>query len=216
MTGHEVIASPDGRTAYVPDLRRLRRRPAGLGRLHMVAIDIAARKVTGHVDFGRGVRPHCPLFGPKDGLLYVTTELDNSVTVVDPQHAEDRGHDSHRRVRIAHARDHARRPPRLHFQCRSRAPCRCSISKPGRCWPSSRCRAIRSASRFRPTTRWYSLPTSSQPRLAVIDTALQHGEAVDSARCSRLRRGGDARRTLAAGGPAESAQQGGGGGPPRR
>ena len=47
-------------------------------------IDISARKVTGSVDFGRGVRPHCAVFGPKNGLLYVTTELDNSVRVIDP------------------------------------------------------------------------------------------------------------------------------------
>jgi hypothetical protein len=24
-------------------------------------------------DFGRSVRPHCAVFGPKDGLLYVTS-----------------------------------------------------------------------------------------------------------------------------------------------
>ena len=39
----------------------------------------------GTVDFGKGVRPHCAVFGPRNGLLYVTTELDNSVTVIDPQ-----------------------------------------------------------------------------------------------------------------------------------
>jgi YVTN family beta-propeller protein len=37
------------------------------------------------VDFGHGVRPHLPVIGPKDGLVYVTTELDHSVTVVDPK-----------------------------------------------------------------------------------------------------------------------------------
>jgi hypothetical protein len=37
-------------------------------------IDIASRKVTGSIDFGHGVRPHCVLIGPKDGMLYVTTE----------------------------------------------------------------------------------------------------------------------------------------------
>jgi len=41
--------------------------------------------VVGTVDFGHGVRPHCPLVGPKDGLLYVTTEIDKSVTIVDPR-----------------------------------------------------------------------------------------------------------------------------------
>ena len=37
----------------------------------------------GTIDFGRGIRPHRPVIGP-DGLLYVTTELKNSVTVIDP------------------------------------------------------------------------------------------------------------------------------------
>jgi YVTN family beta-propeller protein len=50
----------------------------------MVVVDLAARKVVGNVDFGHGVRPHCPMFGPKDGMLYVTTELDKSVTIIDP------------------------------------------------------------------------------------------------------------------------------------
>ena len=48
-------------------------------------IDLATRRVVGTVDFGKGVRPHCAVFGPRNGLLYVTTELDNSVTVIDPQ-----------------------------------------------------------------------------------------------------------------------------------
>jgi DNA-binding beta-propeller fold protein YncE len=47
-------------------------------------IDLASRKVIHTIDFGHGVRPHCPLFGPKDGLLYVTTELDEAITVIDP------------------------------------------------------------------------------------------------------------------------------------
>jgi YVTN family beta-propeller protein len=52
---------------------------------NVVVIDIAARRVAGNIDFGRGVRPHCAVFGPKDGLLYVTTELDHSIAVIDPR-----------------------------------------------------------------------------------------------------------------------------------
>jgi DNA-binding beta-propeller fold protein YncE len=51
---------------------------------NMVVIDIAAHKVVGNVDFGKGVRPHDPVFGPKNGLLYVTTELISSVSIIDP------------------------------------------------------------------------------------------------------------------------------------
>jgi YVTN family beta-propeller protein len=85
VTGHEVIAAPDGRTAFVPIYGDSGVGKAGSDGASMAVIDIASRKVTGRIEFGRGVRPHCPMFGPKDGLLYVTTELDNSVTVVDPR-----------------------------------------------------------------------------------------------------------------------------------
>jgi YVTN family beta-propeller protein len=84
ITGHEVAASPDGRTAYVPIYGNSGVGKPGTDGRNMVVIDIAARKVIGDVDFGHGVRPHAPVFGPKNGLLYVTTELDNSVTIIDP------------------------------------------------------------------------------------------------------------------------------------
>jgi YVTN family beta-propeller protein len=85
VTGHEVIASPDGKTAYVPIYGDSGVGKPGSDGRHLVAIDIASRTITGTLDFGHGVRPHCALLGPKDGLLYVTTELDNSVTVINPK-----------------------------------------------------------------------------------------------------------------------------------
>lgn len=83
VTGHEVATSPDGRLAYVPIYGDSGVGLPGTNGHNMVAIDVASHKVTGNVDFGHGVRPHLPVWGP-DGLLYVTTELDNSVTIVDP------------------------------------------------------------------------------------------------------------------------------------
>ena len=44
-----------------------------------------AHKVVGNIAFDHGVRPHCPMIGPKDGLLYVTTELDQTITIIDPK-----------------------------------------------------------------------------------------------------------------------------------
>jgi len=85
VTGHEVIASPDGRTAYVPIYGNSGVGKPGTDGQTLVAVDLATRAIVGTLDFGHGVRPHCPMFGPKDGLLYVTTELDQSVTVVDPK-----------------------------------------------------------------------------------------------------------------------------------
>jgi len=84
ITGHEVIASPDGRTAYVPIYGN-----SGVGRpgsdgQTLDVIDIASRRRVATIDFGRPERPHCPLFGP-DGKLYVTTELSNSITVIEPR-----------------------------------------------------------------------------------------------------------------------------------
>lgn len=83
-TGHEVIASPDGKLAYVPIYGNSGVGKPGTDGSNMIVVDIASRKVVSNLDFGHGVRPHCPVFGPKDGLLYVTTELDNAVTAIDP------------------------------------------------------------------------------------------------------------------------------------
>jgi len=84
VTGHEVAASPDGKLAFVPIYGNSGvGQPGTDGRLLRV-MDLAGRRTVGTVDFGKGVRPHCAVIGPRDGLLYVTTELDNSVTVIDP------------------------------------------------------------------------------------------------------------------------------------
>ncbi len=85
ITGHEVIASPDGRTAYVPIYGNSGVGKPGTDGSMIDVIDIASRKVTGTIDFGHGVRPHCPLIGPKDGMLYVTTELDKTISIIDPK-----------------------------------------------------------------------------------------------------------------------------------
>ena len=84
VTGHEVVASPDGKRAFVPIYGDSGVGHPGTDGSLLRVIDLAERKVVGTVDFGKGVRPHCAVIGPKDHLLYVTTELDNSVTVIDP------------------------------------------------------------------------------------------------------------------------------------
>lgn len=83
-TGHEVIASPDGKRAFVPIYGNSGVGHPGTDGSLLRVIDLASRKIVGTVDFGHGVRPHCPMIGPKDGLLYVSTELDKSITVIDP------------------------------------------------------------------------------------------------------------------------------------
>jgi DNA-binding beta-propeller fold protein YncE len=85
ITGHEVAASRDGRRAFVPIYGDSGVGLPGTDGSKIDVIDLESRKVTHTIDFGHGVRPHCPVFGPKDGLLYVTTELDKSVSIIDPK-----------------------------------------------------------------------------------------------------------------------------------
>jgi YVTN family beta-propeller protein len=85
VTGHEVAASLDGRRAFVPIYGNSGVGMPGTDGSTMAVIDLRDRRVIHTIDFGHGVRPHCAVFGPKDGLLYVSTELDKSVTVIDPQ-----------------------------------------------------------------------------------------------------------------------------------
>ena len=85
ITGHEVIASPDGKVAYVPIYGNSGVGKKGTDGRNIVVIDIASRKVIGNIDFDHGVRPHCPVFDRTRGLLYVTTELDQTITIIDPK-----------------------------------------------------------------------------------------------------------------------------------
>lgn len=85
VTAHEVAASPDGRTAFAPIYGDSGVGKTGADGRTLDVIDIASRQRVATIDFGRPVRPHCAVFGPKDGLLYVSTELTNSIDVIDPQ-----------------------------------------------------------------------------------------------------------------------------------
>ena len=102
-TGHEVVASPDGRTAYVPIYG-----DAGVGRpgsdgRTMDVIDIASRRRVATIDFGRpgaaarrGLRAGRPAV--RDGGGH---ELDQGGR---PAHEHRRGHPADRPEGVAHAR----------------------------------------------------------------------------------------------------------------
>lgn len=83
VKAHEVEASPDGRTLYVPIYGSAGVGHAGTDGSEMLVIDVASRKVVRVVDFGHGIRPHKPVYDAKRKLLYVTAELDNAVLAID-------------------------------------------------------------------------------------------------------------------------------------
>jgi YVTN family beta-propeller protein len=85
VTGHEVAASPDGKTAYVPIYGNSGVGKPGTDGSTMSVIDLASRKVVHTVDFGHGARPHCAVYDKNSGMLYVTTELDKTISIIDPK-----------------------------------------------------------------------------------------------------------------------------------
>jgi DNA-binding beta-propeller fold protein YncE len=84
VTGHEVVASPDGKLAFVPIYGNSGVGLPGTDGRTIDVIDLQQRRVVHKIEFDHGVRPHCAVFGPKDGMLYVTTELDKAIAVIDP------------------------------------------------------------------------------------------------------------------------------------
>jgi len=84
ITGHEVAATPDGRTAFVPVYGNTGVGKQGSDGRVITVVDLRQHKVAGSIDFGHGVRPHCAVYDRRRNVLYVTTELDQSISIVDP------------------------------------------------------------------------------------------------------------------------------------
>jgi DNA-binding beta-propeller fold protein YncE len=84
VTGHEVAASPDGRRAFVPIYGNSGVGKPGTDGATVAVIDLSTRKLIDTVNLGKPLRPHCAVFGPENGLLYITTELGESITIIDP------------------------------------------------------------------------------------------------------------------------------------
>ncbi len=82
VNGHEVAVSPDGHFGYVPIYGNSGVGKPGTDGNHIDVIDLKAGKLTGHIDLGKPLRPHCAKFGP-DGLLYVSAELDQAIYAID-------------------------------------------------------------------------------------------------------------------------------------
>jgi YVTN family beta-propeller protein len=82
---HEAAVTPDGRTAFLPIYGSTGVGKPGIDGAQILILDLPSRAITAHVDFPHGVRPHQPTYDPATHLLYVTTELDQAITVIDPR-----------------------------------------------------------------------------------------------------------------------------------
>jgi YVTN family beta-propeller protein len=107
ITAHEIVASPDGRMAFAPIYSNAGVGMPGTDGSTIAVIDVPARKLVGAVDFGKGLRPHFAVWNPKDNLIYVTTEMANSVSIVDPKTLKvvgsiPTGHETSHNVIISH------------------------------------------------------------------------------------------------------------------
>jgi DNA-binding beta-propeller fold protein YncE len=85
MVGHEVATSPDRQFAYLPLYGDSGVGKPGVDGDQLLVIDLARRQIQSRLKFPHGVRPHCILYEPVSKMLYVTTEIDKSVTVIDPR-----------------------------------------------------------------------------------------------------------------------------------
>ena len=85
MVGHEVATSPDGRLAYLPLYGDSGVGGPGTDGHTILVIDLSTGRVIDRFEFDHGVRPHCILYDRSSGLLYVTTELDKSIAIIDPR-----------------------------------------------------------------------------------------------------------------------------------
>jgi DNA-binding beta-propeller fold protein YncE len=84
-TVHELAASADGRIAFAPIYGSAGVGQPGTNGQIIDVMDLASRKIISKIDFGHGVRPHCAVLDRADGLLYVTTELDQQIAIIDPK-----------------------------------------------------------------------------------------------------------------------------------
>jgi DNA-binding beta-propeller fold protein YncE len=83
--GHEIAVAADGKTAFLPVYGSAGVGKPGIDGDEMLVIDLASRSIVDRVQFGHGVRPHLPVLDAATGILYVTTELDRNIAVIDPK-----------------------------------------------------------------------------------------------------------------------------------
>ena len=98
---HMVAVSEDGKLAFAPIYGIAGVGNPGTDGTKIFVYDLTTRKQIDTIDYGHGVRPHEALFNPKDGLLYVTNELDYEISIIDPKTRKDCGFHPNRTAGIA-------------------------------------------------------------------------------------------------------------------
>lgn len=83
FTPHEVAATADGTRAYLPIYGDAWLGDPGTDGQTIDVIDLTGLRVADPIELDTPSRPHLPAVGP-DGMLYVSTELDESVSIIDP------------------------------------------------------------------------------------------------------------------------------------
>lgn len=83
--GHEILATPDGKTAFVPIYGNSGVGKPGTDGDHIDIFDVATGKLTGSIKFPHGVRPHRPIWDKTTGMMFVSTEVDKTASIIDPK-----------------------------------------------------------------------------------------------------------------------------------
>ena len=83
-TCHELATTPDGKRAFMPIYGDSGVGKPGTDGQLLRVVDVAKHEIIQTLDYGHGVRPHCAVYNQATNLLYVTTEIDNSVSIIDP------------------------------------------------------------------------------------------------------------------------------------
>ena len=80
---HELLLLPDGKTLFAPIYGDSGVGKAGSDGSELLVFDVPTRKVIHVIDFGKGLRPHDPVYDAKRKVVYVTTEIQQAITAVD-------------------------------------------------------------------------------------------------------------------------------------
>ncbi len=85
IISHFVQVVPGSNFGFVPIYGTGGVGTPGTDGTKITIVDLAQKKLVDEIDLGHGARPHQTFFNPKDGMLYVTTERDYALTIIDPK-----------------------------------------------------------------------------------------------------------------------------------